>query len=231
MPSTWSQPFRPLVLLLIICGFITNCGTVLRDLDDKLDRSRFKSDYECYEYALAVYKSGDYRQARDKFEALSTISTSGKLARQAWLGQICSQLMLADTRTDYTVALDMWYAFTKSGSERDVVWDMVLLDPLIDRMTAENASLMMRPHPPAAPLDLPTRAPASWRLENREQEDRQNQDELTKMKKKADRSAKLQQQLDEVVAENHSLKAKIKALEAIDQNIQKKKTEISAPGE
>jgi hypothetical protein len=37
--------------------------------------------------------------------------------------------------------------------------------------------------------------------------------------------------LDKVEAENRTLKDKIKALEAIDQNIRKKKTEIAAPGE
>ena len=51
------------------------------------------------------------------------------------------------------------------------------------------------------------------------------------MKKKAEQAAQLQRKLDEVVAENNALKAKIKALETIDQNIQKKKTEISAPSE
>ncbi|WP_414736128.1 hypothetical protein [Desulfosarcina ovata] len=55
--------------------------------------------------------------------------------------------------------------------------------------------------------------------------------ELAVLKKKAEQTAELQRQLDDVMVENQSLKEKIKALEAIDQNIQKKKTEISAPSE
>ncbi|WP_407924794.1 hypothetical protein [Desulfosarcina ovata] len=55
--------------------------------------------------------------------------------------------------------------------------------------------------------------------------------ELAVLKKKSEQTAELQRQLDDVMVENQSLKEKIKALEAIDQNIQKKKTEISAPSE
>jgi hypothetical protein len=55
--------------------------------------------------------------------------------------------------------------------------------------------------------------------------------ELAAMKQKAAQLPELQQRLNESEAENRVLKEKIKALEAIDQNIQKKKTEISAPSE
>ena len=51
------------------------------------------------------------------------------------------------------------------------------------------------------------------------------------MKQKAAQLPELQQRLNESEAENSILKEKIKALEAIDQNIQKKKTEISAPSD
>jgi hypothetical protein len=64
-----------------------------------------------------------------------------------------------------------------------------------------------------------------------QQENQPLQDELADLKKKAQKTTELQRKLDEVAAENRALKEKIKALEAIDQNIQKKKTEISAPSE
>ncbi|MGA6927563.1 MAG: hypothetical protein WBY88_17880, partial [Desulfosarcina sp.] len=57
------------------------------------------------------------------------------------------------------------------------------------------------------------------------------QTEIVDLKKKVGQAAELQQQLDKLEDENRALKEKIKALETIDQNIQKKKTEIATPSE
>jgi hypothetical protein len=65
------------------------------------------------------------------FRTLSTTRTHEKLARKAWLGEICCRLMLADTPSDYAAAIAHWHEFGKSAPENDDVWDMALLDPLI----------------------------------------------------------------------------------------------------
>jgi hypothetical protein len=79
---------------------------------------------------------------------------------------------------------------------------------------------------PAAQISGDTIVPA-----DRQQDDHQYPPEFSALEKKSAQAAQLQRRLDAVAAENRSLKEKIKALEAIDQNIQKKKTEMAAPSE
>ncbi|MBC2710055.1 MAG: hypothetical protein HGJ94_03315 [Desulfosarcina sp.] len=226
MTTAWSQPYRLMIILMIVVGILTGCASVLQNLDDKMHRKRFKSDYETLENALSVYDDGDFEMALAQFKGLSTASASKKIARKAWLGEICCHLMLANTQAEYTAAIGRWHDFGKSAPENDNAWDLLLLDPLIVRMTPKSTTRVIEIHPPAEQIPAETATPA-----DRQQDDRQLQAELAALKKKAQHAARLQRRMDEVVAENRSLKEKIKALEAIDQSIQKKKTEISAPSE
>ena len=231
MVTTWNQTYRLLIILISVVGLFTGCGSVLQDLDDKMHRKRFKSDYEALENALAIYDEGDYESALTRFNALSTASDNEKITRKAWLGEICCRLMLANTQADYTTAIGMWHDFGKSAFQNDDAWDLVLLDPLIVRMTPKSTTRVIYIHPPAEKIPAENATPKEPKDDDRKQHDRQLQAEIAALKKKVENAAQLQDQMDEVVAENRSLKQKIKALEAIDQNIQKKKTEISAPSE
>lgn len=226
MTTAWSQPHRLMIVLLMVAGMFAGCASVFQDLDERMHRKQFRSDYEAFENALALYDEGDFEKALTRFKTLSTASTSKKIARNAWLGEICCRLMLADTPTQYTTAIGMWHNFGKAALEDDAGWDMALLDPLIVRMTPKDTTPVTAVDPPAAQTSDAITAP-----EDRQTDTLQLRTELAALKKKAERAAQLQRRLDEVVAENSSLKEKIKALEAIDQSIQKKKTEISAPGE
>jgi hypothetical protein len=215
------QPCRRMIILTIIVGMLIGCTSVFQNLDDRMHRNRFKLDYEAFEKALAVYKEGDCERAHAQFKTLSTVSASEKIARKARLGEICCGLMMAKTQAEYTDTIGMWHDFVRSAPEDDTVWDMALLDPLMVRMTPKHATQMIKIHMPAAEISAETVAPA----------DRQLEAELEALKDKVAHAEQLQRKMDAVVAENRSLKEKIKALEAIDQNIQKKKTAISAPSE
>ena len=231
MTTTWSQSYRLTILLIILIGLLTGCASVFRDFDDRMNRKRFKSDYASFEVALSVYADGDYGQAMDLFRTLSTARTHEKLARKAWLGEICCRLMMADTPSDYAAAVSHWHDFGKSAPENDDAWDMDLLDPLIVRLTPKSTTRVIEIHSPAAQISVETAAPADRLQDDQPRNDKQVQPEFAALEKKAAQAARLQRQLDAVVAENRSLKEKIKALEAIDQNIQKKKTEMAAPSE
>ncbi len=227
MTTTWSHPHRLMTILTIVIGLLTGCASVFQDLDDKMHRKQFKSDYEAFENALAVYDEGNFEKALVQFKALSATSASEKITRKAWLGEICCHLMLANTQAQYTVAIGMWHDFGQSVPEDDWIWDLALLDPLIVRMTPNCTTQVIEiHHPPAAPIPTETEV-----IPVLPKDDRQLHAELFSLKKKLDQATKLRRQMDEIVAENQSLKEKIKALEAIDQSIQKKKTEISAPSE
>jgi len=236
MTSAWSQSHRLVIILIIVIGLLTGCASVFQDLDDRMHRKRFKLDYESFDNALSVYKNGDYAQALGLFKTISTAKTDEGLARKARLGEICCRLMIADTQADYTAAVGLWHDFGESSPENDAAWDMTLLDPLILRMTPKSTTQVIYINPPAAKESEKSSVSADRQQENRHRVDRQRDDrklraEIADLKEKVEKAAQLQHQVDEVIAENRMLKEKIKALEAIDQNIQKKKTEISAPSE
>ena len=95
MTTAWSQSYRLTIILIIVIGLFTGCASVFRDFDDRMNRKRFTSDYASFENALSVYKDGDFEQAMELFRTISTSGTHEKLARKAWLGEICCRLMLA----------------------------------------------------------------------------------------------------------------------------------------
>jgi regulator of protease activity HflC (stomatin/prohibitin superfamily) len=201
-----------------------------------MSRKRFKADYESLAAALESFDQGDFDNALVRFASLNEISESRKIARRAWFGEICCRLILAETQAEYTAAIGMWHEFGNAAMDEDIAWGVSLLDPLIVRLTPPPQVTQISPPPEkTARAKQETvnanRKPTDPQPHKSPPIDRQLQDELAALKKKAEQVDQLQDQIDQIVAENQSLKKKIKALEAIDQTIQKKKTEISAPGE
>jgi hypothetical protein len=191
-----------------------------------MHRKRFTSDYEDLEAALTAYDRGDYERAQMLFKRLASTSASDLYARKAKLGLICTRLITADNQDDYTAAIGMWHQFGETAVDT-TVWDMRLLDPLVVRMTPKTTTRVVYIHPPAG-----QQTALSTNQSSHPSGDAQVQaQQLSDLKKKTAQAARLQRRIDEIEAENQSLKEKIKALEAIDQIIQKKKTEISAPSE
>ncbi len=226
MTTPWSQPYRLMIILIVVIGILTGCASVIKRFDDKMHRKRFKSDYQAFENAVTVYDEGDFEKALTRFKALSTASASEKIARKAWLGEVCCRLMVANTHEKYTAAVGMWHEFGESLPEDDTAVDIALLDPLITRITPENTTRVIGIQPPAASITAETDRSA-----DRQPDDRRLQVELADLKKKVEKATQLKIQMEKIVAENQSLKEKIKALEAIDHDIQRKKTKILAPSE
>jgi hypothetical protein len=221
MTITCNQAYRPIGILAIVIMVFTGCGSVLQVFEDgKLDR-RSNAAKGPLEHAMAAYQIGDYAKAMSAFNALSSTGTGKYQRRTARLGEICCRLMLAETQSDYTAAVDMWDKFRETDSGCGTDQDLILLDPLIGRLSVLGAMRQTDPQPPSAKVATPTDTDENKRLRT----------EILTLKKKAAQADRLKRQLDAVVTENHSLKEKIKALETIDQNIQKKKTKISAPSE
>ena len=231
MTTAWSQSYRLTIILIIVIGLLAGCASIFRDLDEIINRKRFKSDYTSFEKALSFYKEGDFNQAMDRFRTLSTAGTDKKLARKAWLGEICCRLMLADTQSDYTAAIGLWHDFSESTPVDDNALELALLDPVIVRMTPKSTTRVIKIYPPAAQTPTETKTHAERPQKDQQQDGQQIQTDRAALQKKAAQATQLQRQLDAVTDENRSLKEKIKALETIDQNIQKKKTEMVAPSE
>lgn len=231
MTNPWTRPYSGMIILMIITGILSGCASVFQNIDGVISHEGVESDRTALEAALSVYETGDFETALNRFKTLTTTSAYKKITRRAWLGEICCRLMLAETQTDYTAAINMWHEFGDTSPDNDSTGDLALFDPLILRLTPPEPPPMAENHLPAAAPPNRTATPANQQVEDRQQADRQLQAELIDLKQKAERAVQLQQRLDQVEAENLALKEKIKALEAIDQKIQKKKTKISAPSE
>lgn len=214
------SPLR-LIILMVLVGMVAGCATLFPPPGDPSRTQKDELGKTLLDQAIQIYQNGEYEQARRRFKALS-VSDAGKSVREmAHLGEICSRLMLAETAAEYKSAVDMWKIFRISVSSNELLDALTLLNPLVVRLSATDETQPADPSVQTQPDALP---PVKT-------DDQGVKSELTTLKKKAQRTDQLQRKLDAVTAENQSLKEKIKALETIDQNIQKKKTEMVAPSE
>lgn len=221
MTIAWNQAYRLAGILTIFIGVFMGCASVMQFFEDGASPERFTADEASLEHALTVYQYGDYKEAMGGFNALSNSDAGESQRRTAQLGEICCRLMLAETAAEYTIAGKMWEQFRSTATGFEAENNLVLFDPMIVRLSALGVMRRTEPKPPSAKVPKKKTTTVNKKAQN----------EVLILKKKATQADQLQRHLDAVVAENQSLKEKIKALEAIDQNIQKKKTEISAPSE
>lgn len=226
MTTPLGRSGRAIICLLITAVMLGGCACMLEDLDGQIQRQRYSLAHETFENALAAYDQGDYAKALTLFQAIGETNAGEAILRKSRLGEICCRLMLATTPAAFDAAMEMWRASVESSPDQATSWDLILLNPLISRSALKTAAPIHVPQPspraPKSPAETPEIA---------SKPDQQRQDEIADLKKEAQRAAQLQRQIDQVVAENQALKEKIKALEAIDQQIQKKKTEIGATSE
>ena len=231
MTIPWRTIFRLLPILTATILMLSGCASFFQGIDEKVQRNKYRSDYENLDRAIAVYDEGDYRTALSRFKELASTSNSQLVRKKAGLGAICCDLVLARSANDHNRAIAKWHEFAASVTPADNAWEPVLLDPLFlqrcpvappDQATPQKKATtdttvpeISEVHPPAS-----TALPSA-----------KAQKELDGLKKRAERADALERQLNDAITENQSLKEKIKALEAIDQNIQKKKTAIAEPGE
>lgn len=222
---------RRLIILLIVVGMLAGCASVFQNIEEKVSRGRFRPDHEALETAMAAYESGDYAKALVEFKSLAVESSSETVTRRSKLGEICCRLMLAETPAAHTAAVGMWVDYNEASVDPDSVWQSRLLTPVV-------VNQMPCPSPQAGPVPKAAHQPAAQKKTAEHEKTApptagtgHAQPELAELKQKAREADQLRKQLDQVIAENKSLQEKIKALEAIDQSIQKKKTEISAPVE
>ena len=220
MKITWRQRYL-MGILPIVIGLLMGCSSLMGSLEDNPPPEPITTDRGSLETAFAVYQRGDYTQAAALFNALATADGGGDQHHTAQLGEICCRLMLADSKAALNTAMVMWKNFKYSVASDAWREEVALFDPLLGRLSVSADGQKSDSQLTSAPATSATADAPQKQLET----------ELTTMKKKAAQTTQIQRQLDAVMAENRTLKQKIKALEAIDQNIQKKKTQISAPTE
>ncbi|VTR70012.1 hypothetical protein DESC_780200 [Desulfosarcina cetonica] len=228
--TTQLRAFAPLLGLMVLLTVLTGCATFFQDVENRMNRQKFRLDYDTFDQILAIYDQGDVETALQRFNALANSTASPKLARDAGLGEICCRLILANSRESYATAIGLWHNFAVLAKENGYMLDPALLDPLIAHMIPQNLVERDGLQSPLASSSASGGA-ASPAESDQKTEEQRLKAEIAALKKKTKQVDDLQQQLDQALDENQSLKEKIKALEAIDQIIQKKKTEIAEPSE
>ncbi len=211
------------IWLAIFTAHFSGCMHVFHKSDAPLPPAASSEAQIAFEEALADYGSGDFEGALARFRVLSSTGASDTIARKAKLGEIYCHMILAKTQADYQVAVDMWRELDRTTKSEEASWAITLTDPLVDRMEPRGAENKMGAVPSPT-----TTLPEVGKQTDTEQRSKAKIAELTKKANKADQ---LQRQLHQMIGENKSLKEKIKALEAIDQNIQRKKSEIATTDE
>lgn len=211
MTLTWRRYYL-LGLLFILIGPMAGCNALMNKIKVTFSEPPAVTEDSRFIDALALYRTGDYQGAQTLFSVLSNAETTSLQRQQARLGDVCCRLMMADSPEDMSLAMGPWEDL-KIGEDANT-WQMekTLFEPLVIRW----ADSFEKPRPTVSGP-----SPDQKKMET----------ELAALKKKAARVSELQRRLNEAMAENRTLKEKIKALEAIDQNIQKKKTEMSTSNE
>lgn len=173
-----------------------------------------------YNQAVAAYMDKQYVLAAERFETIRQQTTNKRFALMALYGLACSRLMAADSPQQYHEALILWDNWIQHVPDSCAYEDTALFDPLIrNKMLFSNIPMATEKD---NVIDLDATVPR-WLFIR-------SQQELNRLKTEADTARqvleKRQKQIQSLEREIDELKRQIKALETIDQKIQKKKNSI-----
>jgi hypothetical protein len=182
-----------------------------------------------YRQAIADYQKTAYDEAAQSFEHLWMQARDKRFARMALYGLACSKLMAAETPEAYASAVQLWQEWVDRAPKNVDYENPVLADALIKekmlfsnlplKETADAADTADTADEEAAPEPMVSK----WLLIQTKLELDRLRGELEAAQQRLDKKQKLIQSGEKAIVE---LKRKIKALETIDQKIQKKKDAI-----
>ena len=173
-----------------------------------------------YRQAVAAYQKAAYLEAAESFEVVRSQTLDKRYAHMALYGLACSKLMAADTPEAYAEALQLWQEWVENAPKKVDYENPVLADALIkEKMLFSNIPLKK------AAEEKPEQEPmvSRWLLIQSKVELDRLRGELKAAKEALDKRQKLIQDREKKIGE---LRRQIKALETIDQKIQKKKDAI-----
>ena len=173
-----------------------------------------------YRQAVAAYEAEEYAIAEKRFIELRKRTMDKGLARMALYGLACTRLIMAKTPQAYRQALALWgnwVQLTENDYNRE---SPILLDPLIQKkMLFSNIPLTQTGNGEKDSDQMVSK----WLVINAAKElERLN----VKLAATKDTSQKRKKRIGALERQIAELKRQIKALETIDQKIQKKKSAI-----
>lgn len=215
------QPCGSLWLLTILAAaalLTGGCTPTNRIIDDLRHTIRFETDHDTLDKAFAALEKRHYAQAEALFGGLKDSTGSKVVQRKARYGYAVTRLIRARSTGQKAAAIALWDAWRQTYSS-DPEWeDPRVLEPLFLCGQKSGQREICRGTVPEGDYQASQQKNSRLLLE------------VDTLKRQL---AALETSKAELLAaknqEIRNLKEKIRALEAIDQKIQEKKKEVSAP--
>jgi len=173
-----------------------------------------------YRQAIAAYQKTAYLEAAQSFELVRTQTQDKRFARMALYGLACSKLMAAKTPEAYADALRLWQKWVDNAPKKVDYENPALADALIkEKMLFSNIPLKKMTEEKVESEPMVSR----WLLIQSRAELDRLRGELKAARETLEKRQKLIHTREKKIGE---LRRQIKALETIDQKIQKKKDAI-----
>jgi hypothetical protein len=213
--------YRPSGLLaaMVVALLLTGgCAPTNSIIDDLRRTIRFDTDHENLDKGFAALEKRHYAQAEAIFDSLKDSSGSQVVQRKARYGYAVARLIRARNAGQRAAAIALWDAWRQTYRP-DPEWeDPRVLEPLFLCRQRGNTRDICRGTVPAR----------DYRVGQQKNQHLQLEVSTLKQRLEALESSKAEL-LEAKNQEILNLKEKIRALEAIDQKIQEKKKEVSAP--
>ena len=213
------KTFKPLLICLGI-AMVAGCSNFRLFRPTQVASHPSAEAKKQYNQAVAAYTDKQYELAAERFEAIRQQTTNRRFALMALYGLACSRLMAADSPQEYQDALMLWDNWIQHVPDTCAYEDSALFDPLIkSKMLFSNIPMSTDQN---SEIDLDATVPR-WLFIR-------SQRELHRLKTEAEATRQIlekrQKLIESLEGEIDELKRQIKALETIDQKIQKKKNAI-----
>jgi hypothetical protein len=208
------------LLIVIVAGALMTggCTPTNRIIDDLRHTIRFETDHETLDKGFDALDKRHYAQAEAIFANLKDSTGSNVVQRKARYGYAVARLIRARTAGQKVAAMALWDAWRQTYTP-DTEWeDPRVLEPLFLCRQKSGKRAVCRGTVPEDEYKASKQKNSRLQLEA---------DALRQRLK--DLEASRAELLEAKNLEIRNLKDKIRALEAIDQKIQKKKKEVSAP--
>ncbi len=206
---THNKAVNALSALMIMAGiFAISCCTLPSKMPEMIKNNvRLDADSITLEKGYTAFKNKNYKKALEIFGILSQLSEENKIRRKALYGLACTRLILAENINDLNESIILWDAWSQLAPDEIDGEDPRMLRPFLER----KAFYVIRKGSKKR-LVLGKHNVNLNELQNKEKEINDLQEKMKNMEN-----------------EIQVLKHQIDSLEAIDQEIQQKKQEISSP--
>jgi hypothetical protein len=213
-------PFMRLALLWIAIGMsvlTTGCLGSWPLQNQVLESEIAPAEMKQYLQAVNSYQAAHYETAAKQFAAIREQSANPVASRMALYGLACSRLMVAKSPDDYRQALALWDTWVQCATTKYDRENPTLFDPILE----QKMVFSMIPLKEGEAVDLED--PSRWFMLRANNELQKLRYQLVSAQQDIDDRDKRIKALEKELAR---LNEQIKALETIDQKIQKKKNSI-----